>query len=278
MKNFVIQLKLMTKRKTFIITLSAVMILSILFFLLNCISKWNLDLNNVWAAKYYYLGSYFVGDVLSHIYTIIFPFVSVIPFADTFFEEREKRTAEFCMARISNRSYYFSKLFAVFCSCVIIAAAPLLINMLLNFIAFPLDSTATYTNFSYAYAGVFTNYAGKYVFKSLFLKNIYLYNLLHLSLAALFSGLAATAVYQLSYFYKKSRIMLLCSFFIVYTFLEILFGSFELDEFCASTYIFGAQPVVNQSARGMAVVFACMAAAAVLPALFARKRINDFYE
>ncbi len=278
MKNFVIQLKLMAKQKTFVITISAAIIFSVIFFLLNCISEFHSDLNDVWAAKYYFLGSSFGQSIPKSIYFTLFPFIAVIPFADSFFEEREKRTAEFCMARLSNHTYYFSKLFAVFCSGVIVAALPLLLNMLLNFIAFPLDSTATFTNFSYVNAGIFTDYAGKYIFKNLFLENIYLYNLLHTCFASLFSGLAAAVVYQLSFFYKRSRIMLICSFFIIYTFLEILLETFGLSEFCASTYIFGAQPIRGQSIRGMIVVFMLLAAAAILPIPFAKKRLNNFYE
>lgn len=278
MKSFAVQFRLMMKRKTFVITFAAAIIFAMLFFITECVASFNMDINDVAAAKFHFLGSIFGIKTVVYVYTLLFPLLAVVPFADSFFEEREKRTAEHCLTRISNNTYYFSKLFAVFCSGALIAAVPLLLNMLLNFIAFPLESTVDYTNFSYAMSSLFSSNVKTDLFTNLLCHNIYAYNFIHLVLASLFSGMAAVVVYQFSFFYKKSRIMLLCSFFIVYTFLDLLFNVFGLSEFCASTYIFGAQFHGGQSIRGIITVFVLISAAVFLPIPFAKKRLNDFYE
>ncbi len=277
MKNIQIQFRLLAKRKIFAITMTIMILFSILVFILNCVQSFNEDIISVKAAKYLFMGSDFL-DAPFYLYSIIFPIFSALPFSDTFFEEKKNRTYEFCITRMSNNSYYFSKMFTVFCSGFLIASIPLLINMLLNFIAFPIDSSVDATNLSYVNSGLFGAVMETGLFQNLFAKNMYLYNLLYLFFASFISGLIAVIVYQLSYFYKKSRILLISSFFMAYHFISVLLQAFDLSEFCLENYIFASRFFCEQSARGMAVTFAIMILAALLPIPFAKKRLNECYE
>lgn len=277
MKNIQIQFRLLAKRKIFVITLMVLTVFTVLVFLINCITNFNSDITTVKAAKYMFFGSDFSG-IKFILYSLMYPVLVALPFSDTFFEEKKNRTYEYCITRMSNNSYYFSKLFTVFCSGFLITSIPLLINMLLNFIAFPIDSSVDATNMSYINSGMFDAVMETGLFQNLFAQNMYLYNLLYLFFASFFAGLIAVIVYQLSYFYKKSKILLICSFFIVYHFISLLLKAFDLSEFCLENYIFASQFYCNQSVRGMVVTFTIMILAALLPIPFAKKRLNECYE
>lgn len=152
-------------------------------FVVNCFSEFGRSIVDVHAAKYMYLGSDLAGSMY-FAFSLLFPLIAALPFADSFYEERKRSTTDFCLSRISNNSYYFSKLIAVFISGFIIIAVPLLINTILNFVAFPLDSSIIYTNFSYA-ESIYTNALNTILFQDLFSQHMYIYNLLFLFCALL---------------------------------------------------------------------------------------------
>lgn len=277
MRRFIVQLELLIKRKSFLLTLSIMSIYSIAVFVINCVTFYNNDIVTVKAAQYLYLGSDFL-DLPFVIYSLVFPIISTIPFSDSFFEERKNNTLEFCIMRESNIVYYFSKLFAVFFSGFIVTATPLLINMLLNFIAFPLDSYIDATNFTYVRSHLFEDVMETGLFSDLFARNMYLYNLLYLFLGSFVSGLISVIVYQFSFFYKESRILLLCSFFAVYHFITIILNVIDANEFCVNNYIFASMFYSGQTVRGMVVTFILIGIAAILPIPFSLKRLNKNYE
>lgn len=277
MKNYLLQIKLLFKRKSFIVTLTVMILYSVFAFLLNCYTYYGKYFINVQAAKYLYFGSDF-GDIIFVIYSLIFPLIAALPFADTYFEESKSRTTEFCVTRASNNTYYFSKLSAVFSSGFLVAAAPLAVNYLLNFIAFPLDSSIDATNLNYVDSHLFTGVYETGLFQNLFAQNIYLYNLLYLFLASVVSGLIAVIVFQFSFFYKKSRILLICSMFVIVNFLIIVMDSLGLSALNILNYIFASRFYCGQSMIGMLLTFVLIISAAMLPIPFAKKKLSDSYE
>lgn len=277
MKAVSAQIKLLFKRKSFILTLTFMMLYSITVFIINCIKNFNNNIVAVKAAKYLFLGSDFLNTPFM-LYSLIFPIIAVLPYADSYFEERKNKTTEFCLMRLSGSTYYFSKMITVFFSGFIVNFVPLLTNMLLNFIAFPIDSSIDATNFSYVYSHLFTTVIETGLFKDLFAGNMYLYNLLYLILASVSSGLIAVIVYQLSFFYNKSRILLNCSFFIIYSFINIIFGAVGLEEFCLENYIFASRFYCDQSVRGFIVTFSLLILTAVIPTLFIKNRLRNIYD
>lgn len=277
MNNYLTQMKLLFKRKSFIVTLAVTILYGVFTFLIFCFEFSGKYIIDVPAAKYLYFGSDF-GDIFFVIYSLIFPLMAALPFADTFFEESKNSTTEFCITRTSNDTYYFSKLAAVFSSGFLIAAAPLAVNYLLNFVAFPLDSSIDATNFNYVDSYLFADVMETGLFQNLFASNIYLYNLLYLFLASFISGLIAVIVFQFSFFYRKSRILLICSMFVIVNFLIIVMDSLGLMQFDILNYIFASRFYCGQSVIGMIVTFALMISAAFIPIPFAKKRLSDCYE
>lgn len=277
MKNIFVQMKLMFKRKSFIITFAGMMMTSISVFLYNSITYFNRDFTAVKAAKYLYMGSDLMGDTVV-VFMFIIPIISVLPFADTFFEERKNKTTEFCLSITSNNTYYFSKLFTVFFSGFIVNFIPFLTNMLLNFIAFPLDSSVDATNMSYVDSHLFADVMETGLFQELFARNMYLYNLLYLLILSVCGGLFAVIVYQFSFFYSESRILLNFSFLAIYCFLYMILEVFKLPEFGLVNYMFAASFYAGQSIRGFIITLALLVSAAVIPIPFAKKRLNDCYD
>ena len=278
MKILKAQLELMLKRKGFVLSLSFGVIFSAVVYIIDCIMFFGEATFQVRAAKYMYLGSDLIDAVIFEIYNSLFPILAVLPFADTFFEEREQKTVEFCITRQSNNSYYFSKMLAVFISGFLIAVIPLLINYLLNFISFPLNSMIDATNFSKIQSGIYSSAIDTALFPEIFAKNIYLYNLIYLAVTSVTSGMIAVVVYQLSFFYKKSRVFLLISFFVVYNIAMLILSALGLNEFCIKNYMFAARFFTDMSWCGAIVTYSLLIAGCLIPIPFAKKRLTDIYD
>lgn len=277
MKSLKAQLLIMFKRKAFIITFAVMMLFSVFTFIMNCISCFEELSIHIQAAKYHFiLNDIQMFYIPSWIYSLVFPIIPVIPFADSYFEEREKHTAIYCVTKKNNHSYYFSKLLSVFISGAIIIGIPLLINFLLNFIAFPIDSVNTGQNMSVPNCQIyFDDVLNTLLFGSLYCTNMYLYNLFFIFINALIAGLSAVIIYQLSFFYKNSRIILLCMFFVAYHIGCLFASAIFTDEFSLSNYILSANFHNGQSLRGLIITVTAMLLAAIIPIPFAEKRLND---
>lgn len=277
MSYFKAQINLLLKRTSFKASLSGMCLCSVLFFLVNCVKEYGKISFDVHAAKYLLLCGG-LPTVFDLIFSTIFPLIVVIPFSDTFFEERKDKAAEFCLIRQSNSTYYFSKLLAVFFSGFIIIFIPLILNYLLNFIAFPLDSSIDFTNFSISNSGVYSTGINTLVlFKNLFAKNMYIYNFLHILLMSFTGAFIAVIVYQFSFFYKNSRIILLCSFFVIYELCYIVLSGLGLDGFCIANYMLPSSLFAGQSVLGLILTYTMLILAAILPIPFAKRKLRDIY-
>lgn len=277
MGYFKAQINLMLKRTSFQISLAAMCLYSVLFFLINCIKEYGKLYIDVHAAKYLLLCGG-LDNVFTFIFSIIFPIVVVIPFSDTFFEERKNKTTEFCLVRYSNNKYYFSKFLTVFLSGFIIIFIPFILNYLLNFIAFPLNSTIDYTNFSVAVSGIYNSGINTLVlFRNLFAQNMYIYNFLHIILMSFTGAFIAVIVYQFSFFYENSRIILICSFFVIYQLYNIVLGGLGIDQFCIDNYMYASSLFSGQTVSGLILVYSILILTAILPIPFAKRKLRRIY-
>ena len=276
MKNLTAQFKLLFRNKQFLITLFIAMLISILAFCINCLISFGKDEASLIAAKYMFLGSDFqFSNMIFYMLSMLFPLLAVFPFADSFLQERKSGACVYALSKQSSNSYYFSKLSAVFISGFLVIAIPLILNIFLNFIAFPLDSANSATNNSVVSSHVYVTLIKTIVFKNLFCKSIYLYNWLYVFIEAITAGLMAVVVYQFSFFYDKSKILLSCSMFACYILGQVILPLFSLDEFDISKYIFAGKFYYGQTARGMIVSYALLLAGAILPIPFARRKLRD---
>lgn len=281
MNNIKSQFKILFKRNSFIMTLLCSYIFSIVTFVFYCFKEYGKDIILVPAAKYLAIGNDIGGaDLLSMIFYNIIAAMAIIPFADTYFEERQNGISQYCIMRTGNKSYYFSKMVTVFFSGLFVVFSTILLNHLLNFIAFPCDSTIVFSSQTYQDIQLYYNSIYHMLFPNLFINNPYLYNLLFALFASLAAGFMAVLVFQVTFFYKKNRVVLICSAFIGYVFLDILMSSFGnmSMEFCLGNYLFPARYYCDQSARGLIVTFSALIIASLLPTPFAIRKMRNSYD
>lgn len=281
MKLFTIQLRLMLKRKSFLISLLLMILFVVFAFSWECFKYYGHDIVAVPAAKYLFClqGN---KNSASFIFTIVFPIVATLPFSDSFFEERKNKTLELCLMRMSNNKYYYSKLFAVFFSGFIIMFLPLIINMFLNLLAFPSESTVGAGNISIMESHLFIAEENKnistVIFKNLYINNTILYDVLIGFILSLACAFMAVITYQISFFYKKSQLILTVLMFVIYNFYDLMLGIFSLEEFQLKNYIKIHSVNDGQSYFGLAVIFTFLFIASALPILFAKRKLGNPYD
>lgn len=277
MKCFKAQTELMLKRKSFIITLTGMILLSVAAFAANCLFFYGDYIINIRSAKYLTITSDLqLFSIIPTIFSLIFPLIPILPFADSYFEEREKMTVDFCLTRCSCKEYYFSKLAAVFISGAAVIGIPLIINYLLNFIAFPLDSVITSQGFAIPNCQIYFSEAlDTIIFKDLFCKNMYIYNLIFILINSLFAGLSAVIIYQISFFYTQSRTILTLIYFAAYHLGTLVLSSFSGDSVSIGNYILSSHFLSNQTVFGLLIVLIILLLSAFAPTAFALKKLND---
>jgi hypothetical protein len=222
----------------------------------------------------------FIGR--SNIYSItirlLLPLIAVIPFADSYFVEKKNNLLPVLISRSSRRQYYFSKLFVVFISSVIVIAVPLLINMMLNSIAFPVSSLRDSTGWSSDetwYRDAFLE--DRILFPNLFILHPYLYNFVFTAMLSLFSGLVGVFSYAASYFVKKNRVFVIALFFIINSVLELL--SFVTEDFgvviAPFKYLFAWDVTLGKSMMTFAMIVLVTLSAIVIMTGRSIKKLED---
>lgn len=216
----------------------------------------NADINTIPAAYSFFIGSGYV-EMFNKIYYVLMPLIVVIPFADTYYTERENHTIYAILSKCTLRQYYFSKLICVFSSGVMIIMIPLLINFLLNTAVFPVHSTVEYLNgFGQIQNQLYTVYPEEFLpifFYHLFCTNQYLYELAYLLIASFFGGLLATIAFQISFFYKGNKILLNCLLFIIVNLLSIISTELPIN-LNLQNYIYAGYMGYGQSYLGFAII------------------------
>ncbi|HIZ11218.1 MAG TPA: hypothetical protein IAA41_03880 [Candidatus Eubacterium faecavium] len=240
------------------------------------ITFYGADINSVPAAYSFFIGSTYISE-FNRIYYIIFPLIVAVPFADSYYTDLKSKTIYAVLSKCSIKNYYYGKLICVFFSGFIIIALPMLINFLLNLAVFPTDSTV---EFLYGFGQIQNQLfisaedSDPILFYKLFCTNQYLYELAFLFTSAFFGGLLACAVYQLSFFWRASRILLNCILFIIVNLLSLVSNYLPVN-MNLSSYIFAGNIWSSPSYAGFALTISLCAAAAVLPAPFVMKRMNN---
>jgi len=222
-ENISMQIKLMLSQKSFRYQLIGLSLFSCAAFIINCISNFGRPITDVPNAYSFFIGSS-LSEVFYYIFSVILPIVCVIPFADSYFRDRNKNTLPIIILRSSPIKYYFSKGIAVFVSGFIVVFICLMLNFLMNFIAFPVSKGCDFTMFSTYYSDFYIKgyWSDNILLKNLFVGYPYLYNLLFLFIISVLGGVYSIIVYNISYYTKKQHILMLSSMFILSNILAII--------------------------------------------------------
>jgi hypothetical protein len=208
--------------------------------------------------------------------------VAAIPFADVFYNERENSVLPMTLTRFkSRRCYYFSTGAAVFAATFVVVFIPLLINILLLFIAFPLETVGDFTGFTTGYSWRFDadNANANILLPSLYIKHPYIHNVFTASTLSLFAGAVGVFTYALSYLIRKKRSLLYMAFFIVYNIGEMISGTlvdkYNLINISLLAYLFPNNQVPYKSALGLCIPAGALFAAIVVMTVLGKKKLDD---
>lgn len=221
-----LEFKLMLYRKEFQFAFTAMLSFVSLAFIINCINLYGKDISYVFPANQIWVGFSISSMIISNVlYLFILPFISSIAYSDTYFIDYNTGIYKNIFTRCNKYIYFLAKGITVFSAGFIIIFIPLLVNQLLSLIPAPLKSCADITNWpSYLFLPI-----KDMIFPNLFLYNPYLYNFLYMLIPALFGGIMALLSYSLSFYIKKSRLLVVSIVGILYV-AENFLGSLLFDE------------------------------------------------
>ncbi len=208
------QLKLVFKKKSFLISLLAATFLSVLSFVLSCVKFFGAELNAIPSAEKVFMWSS-GQDVISVVLIYLFPVLCVLPFADSYITEKDSNILPVLLPKFGAKRFLFEKLLAVAVSAFAVVAVPLLLNYVLSVATFPTEVN-TYSTLSADQSWFFsTRRINMLLFPKFYIEHPYLTNLSSILLTGLFCALMSAFVCELSVFFSRSRVLILALFFII---------------------------------------------------------------
>ncbi|MDD6728979.1 MAG: hypothetical protein PUE08_07160 [Eubacteriales bacterium] len=171
-------------------------------------------------------------NMFSSILFTVLPILSVVPFCDSYIDDKKNNRLPVIFQLCSREQYFYSKLFVCAYSTVLTVGVPVFINLILGAAAFPDISTADLTGLASNQAFLYladSEYMTTLAFKNLFISYPFLYSLIYVIFITLYAGVGAMLTYSLS-FYFKNRAMIVVPFFVFNTLLNII-SSFTLSNF-----------------------------------------------
>lgn len=143
----------------------------------------------------------------------LIPIVAPLAFSDSAFAESAHGTDTVLCTRVSRRRYLWAKAIACFILSASLVLLPLLLNQIWCLIAFPVHSHRNYTNMP-AYSFNFYYFWNNMLLKNFYLVHPYLTNVIYMLINALYAGACAVAVFAVSLYTKRLRVLADMSMFI----------------------------------------------------------------
>jgi hypothetical protein len=216
------QFRLLGARYEFWIALLAMTLFSVYAFLAHCVSYYGENHYFLLSADQLFIGRATNSFALP--LRLIIPLIAALPFADVYFGDKQRNTLPVVLYRYDDvKAYYFSNLFIVFLSSFIVIFIPLLLNMGLNAITFPVSSIRNFAgnqaNDTWHHAAFIDEYI---LLPSLLIQHPYVYNFVFAIFQSIFAGLAGVFVFSFSFYIKRNKILVTSSFFIIHSVLDII--------------------------------------------------------
>lgn len=154
------------------------------------------------------------GTGHAYIYCLL-PLFSSIAYADQYYREHSVHSVAAILLRQTRERYYYSKLIVTSISGFVFSIFPLLLNLLLCIIAFPLKPTTAFATGS-VYSTPFTRELQWVLFPNLYMNYPVLNTLTHILLIGLFGSNIACLSYTLTLHYRKNAITAVCATTMLY--------------------------------------------------------------
>lgn len=158
------------------------------------------------------------------LYTLFFPIIVSFPAGLSVARDRRTGADEVIISRIGRKRYIRNRFTAVFIVTVIVFTLPFLIEILLNYISFPLYATRDYYQFG-MYNREMLKITNQYFLKEIYYFSPYLYALLWTLVWGVFAGILACFTCAVSCHIKFRYSV----FYIIPVFLLLFFTTFMHD-------------------------------------------------
>lgn len=203
------QIKTMVRKKEFKLTLLGCTIMAVLFFIKSLVSNpYHYDKN------FLYCGMGF-SECWS-IFSVLFPFLVVIPFATSFIDDLSDHTFAAVLVRGKIGQYLFAKFFATFMGNFMVVFFPFLINLILCNLFIPATGQTpfghvTSSDFVHVLHGtnhLYQSFSPKIPFLSIYERSPLMYNFVYLLILSGTSGMLGVLVLSISLWIRKYKIVL----------------------------------------------------------------------
>lgn len=172
----------------------------------------------------------------AYVFFLILPILAAIPYADTFFTDKESGFIKNVFVRVDKKYYYIAKYITVFIFGGLVILIPLVINLILTATLMP-SLIPQVTSLTYTVGGIS-------MWNSIFYTNPYLYVFMYLALDFIFGGIFATIALSISFFVNSRFIVLVTPFIIVFSFSTLL-KLLQLSVFDPFIFLNPVQPHLN---------------------------------
>lgn len=152
----------------------------------------------------------------------LLPLLVVLPCGFVYMKDRDAGVEVFEISRSGAKIYYVSKLIAVFLVTMSVFIIPLLLEVALNVISFPLEATGDLSNMT-IYSQYLIDQIKNYLFFEIYLVSPYLYAVVSILMFGIWTGILATFVVAISFLpFVKARLILFLPLYIISSCLELL--------------------------------------------------------
>lgn len=181
-------------------------------------------LNNVWVYRgydmvdmYHPMKILLLGDdsgATKYYFLQIIPLLVVLPGGFSMIKDKQTGMQIFYISKSGRIKYFVNKCIAIFLVSFIVFAVPLLLEVLLNCISFPMLATGDLSN-NNVYDPVYRDLVSRYLFKDLFIAMPYLYAIVMNLLVSLAAGTLGLFVCAISLFGIKYKIFLFIPIYVL---------------------------------------------------------------
>ena len=211
-KSIRCQMKIMFEKKNFIIMFFSVFTYVLINYFYNVNCYHGLDVVDMYnPMELLLLAS---NTPFFYFFMMFYPIIVVIPTAFSYVQDKDVGEHVFLQSRFGTVNYYVGKMIAAFSVTFITFALPLLIEIVLNMIAFPIDATATIGY--YVYDEIMLDGVNDMFFSQLFCYSPYVYSVAYILYFGIVSGILSCFILGLSMLFNpKIKIFMLAPLYLM---------------------------------------------------------------
>lgn len=209
-RTFSAMMRDMFHRKEFYIALCIFLLLFLGTAVVSLAGLWGTNRNFLYAAWCYW------GNEAMYAHTrfaalgfnmmiFLLPFCAGLAYSFSYFDARKNRALLFQITRTGRSNYFLSAMLTAFCGSFLLVFIPMVLTLVFCCIAYPVNSPQIFSQT--ASTDVTINQAN--CFRALYLNHPYWARLLYCFFFSLVSGLMGMLPLSISFFFKKSRFIIL---------------------------------------------------------------------